>query len=160
MNKWTETIQRGQKVEAFVKQELLPSVGISCILNNQVKKTDIDLRIGAVLIEIKTAFTPYPCEITPSGLNTSEHLTLDYANIEKYDDDVKILFLVRYNNPRVCWIRAGKVKEIIRNNPKRIYSRSGRTFKDKRKKIGIAFSECEDLTHLFPPNILEKINSL
>lgn len=160
MNKWSETFQRGRKTEEFVKQDLFPSVGVNCVLNNKIDQTSIDMKIGTIPVEVKTAFTPYPSSPTPAGLSAEEHLTLDYSNIEKYDDNVRILFIVRYKEPRVCWILTKKVKQIIQDNPQRVYLRSGRTFKDKYKKIGIALSECEDITHLFAPNILAKINSL
>lgn len=160
-NLWQFSKNRGAVVEDYVLQRLFPSIGLKCTKNNGEDVKEIDLMIEGVPLEVKTAFTPYPKTPTPAKLTAEEHLTLDAANIAKYPREALLLFLVRYDDkPKVCFISAGRVKDIVANIPYRIYTRSGRSLKDKRKKIGIAFEECIDITHCFHPDVLNEMKSI
>lgn len=162
-NLWQNSLSRGSAAENFVVETLFPSIGIKALCNNNANKDShgsresVDIRIFDLRVDVKVAFTPYPSKITPSGLNNDEHLTIDFANIEKYDRCTLLLFLVRYDKPRVLLISAGAIKDIIHENPGRIYSRSARSMKDKQKKIGISILECEDITHFFPNETILQI---
>lgn len=157
-NLWQFSKGRGAAAEDYVLQRLFPSIGLKCTKNNRQDVKEIDLMLEGVPLDVKTAFTPYPKTPTPAKLTAEEHLTLDAANIAKYPREVLLLFLVRYDDkPRVCFISAGRVKDIVANTPYRTYMRSGRSFKDKQKKIGVAFGECIDITHHFHPDVLDEM---
>lgn len=160
-NTWKEAKTLGSKVELLMKEVVLPQIfqtQIHC--NNDKNNTLPDLRIGSVEVEIKTAFTPYPKAITPSGLPCEEHITIDYANVLNYNDNLPIFILMAYDKPRLLFITAGEIKAIIKANPKRIYTRSPRSPKDKNKKIGIAASECKDVTIHINEEVMLIINEL
>jgi len=143
LNVWNKSRRVGERVEDIVR-EALNAVGHSLNKNNDEVKTEVDLAsANNARVEVKCAFTPYPSSPTPAKLSSKEHLTLDVANIDKYDDDVFIVFAIHYPETKGIYaIEVRKCKEIIRDNPRRVYLRSARTGKDKLKKVGISLAEC------------------
>lgn len=146
LNKWKLSTKVGGKVEQIVC-EALNSLGNDFVLNNITDVKEVDLTDGQMTVEVKTAFTPYPRgkkNLTPAGLTSENHLTLDKANIKKYDGIVLIVFAVVYPEVSGLYvIPAGKVKQILLDEPWREYTRSNRSFKDKSVKVGISLEECQ-----------------
>jgi len=148
LNAWSRSRKVGERVEDVIR-EALNSVGHDLTKNNGEVKTEVDLasqECAASRVEVKCAFTPYPSSPTPAKLQNTEHLTLDLANIEKYDDDVFIVFAVHYPlTVGIYAIEVSKCKKIIQEQPHRVYMRSKRTGKDKMKKVGISLNECFEI---------------
>lgn len=159
-NVWKYSKGRGHAVEKYCVEDLFPSIGLKAERNNSQNKKAVDLLVEGISVDVKTAFTAYPQPRTPAGLTSQEHLTLDHANVMKYNRNVLLLFLVRYGEPKVLIIPVGKVRDIMAKEPQRIYIRSMRSLKDKQKKVGIAISECIDLTHMFPAEVVDMIEDL
>ena len=120
---------------------------MSCVDNTLVNVKNPDLR-GESLLDVKILKSPYPSSPTPAGLSAEEHLTLDYANVMgDYPPHTLLVLVVDYTAAGVQtkglhFITAGQVQEIVKNNPKRVYSRSARSTKDKIKKVAISTKEC------------------
>lgn len=161
LNDWDYAKLLSNNVELLVRMAI-NSIGFDYIRNNFEIRQAVDLAQADRQIEVKCAFTPYPKDPTPAGLACCEHITLDHANIIKYEDDV-VLFIVVANYPErngLFSITAGRCKEIIAAHPERNYTRSQRTRKDKVKKIGIAISECLDLSHIVAQDIMQELLSV
>lgn len=159
-NIWKFSTNRGKAAEDYVIDELLPSIGLKVTRNNTRDVKAVDALVGDIPVDVKIAFTPYPSDRTPAGLTSGEHLTVDYPNIMKYSRRTLLLFLVRYEEPQILLISAGKIRDIIARDPSRIYMRSKRSFKDKEKKIGISMKECRNITRYFPANVIDKIHDI
>lgn len=145
----------------FVRQILIPDAR----KNNSENVRAVDLMLQEMPLEVKTAFSPYPPgnppRKTPSGLVSQDHLTIDEANVLKYKRETIILFLVCYDEPKVFLVSAGKILDTIAACPNRIYSRSDRTEKDKRRKIGVSASlDCQDITSSFSAEALGAMKEL
>lgn len=145
-NSWKEAKSVGRSAEMALIQALSKHVGLDLIRNNAENVKAEDARLDCY-VDVKFLETPYPSSPTPSGLSRNEHLTLDVANIEKYPDSTLLFMIVDYRASDVdtaglYLISAGKVRSIMTENPKRLYSRSSRSLKDKIRKVGISTSEC------------------
>lgn len=145
-NSWSEAKAVGRSAEDALIRALAAHVGLDLIRNNAENVKALDARLDC-LVDVKFLGTPYPSSPTPSGLRRDEHLTLDVANIEKYPDSTMLFMVVDYRASDVDTaglfiISAGKVRAIMAQNPKRVYSRSSRSTKDKMRKIGISTEEC------------------
>lgn len=147
LNNWKSSISEGKLAELAFADLLLKHMGIKLGENNaeNVRAEDYS---GVFIADLKYLKKPYPSSPTPSGLTRDEHATLDHANILKYDDNVLIIMVVDYtgddsDTKGLFFITAGKVKELLLENPKLKYSRSSRSHADKVVKIGVSlFKHC------------------
>jgi hypothetical protein len=142
LNAWTPALAEGKRAEYAFGMLLLKHMGINVTPNNIENQRAVDFR-GDFVGDVKFLRSPYPSSPTPAGLPREEHLTLDVANVDKYPDHTLIIMCVDYTSAGLetqglYFITAGKVREIIAKNPKRVYKRSQRTQKDKVLKIGIS----------------------
>lgn len=145
LNQWDLALTEGKLAELAFAILLEKHLGIRVSPNNTENVKAVDCR-GEFLADVKILKSPYPSQKTPSGLDKSEHITLDVANVDKYADDVAIQMIVDYTAAGVqtagwYWITAGRVREIMAKHPERVYSRSARTAKDKSVKVGISINE-------------------
>ena len=146
LDRWEASIEAGHSAEAAIILTFHQFLGISLYSNTKENVKNPDLR-GEVLLEHKILKSSYPKPITPAGLPQAEHLTLDYSNVMNYPPNTMIVMTVDYTRDGLptkglYFITAGRVHEIIAQNPERIYLRSQRSAKDKSKKVGISTKEC------------------
>jgi len=146
LDRWEASIEAGKTAEAAIAITFYLHLGMVCEDNTKERLKNPDLR-GNTCFDVKILKSPYPKEITPAGLKQGEHLTLDASNVEDYPDTTMLLMIVDYTGTGVqtkglYYITAGRVKEILKLNHKRLYSRSQRSAKDKVRKIGISTKEC------------------
>ena len=147
LDRWEASIEAGKSAEAAILITFFQHLGLDLHDNTKDNVKNPDLR-GECLLDSKILKSPYPAAKTPAGLEAGEHLTLDYINVmEDYPPNTMIVMTVDYTASGVptkglYFITAGRVREIVKQNPKRVYMRSNRTAKDKSKKIGISTKEC------------------
>ena len=149
LNQWDLALTEGKLAELAFAVLLGKHMGIKVTSNNTEDVKAVDCR-GEFQADVKILKAPYPAQKTPSGLDKSEHVTLDVANINKYADDVAIQMIVDYTEAGVptagwYWITAGRVREIMSLHPERVYSRSSRSMKDKVVKVGISINEANQV---------------
>ena len=149
LNRWEKSLPEGKLAEAAFALLMGRHMGINVVSNNTENIKAEDCRCDFIA-EIKVLRSPYPRQRTPAGLDSSKHITLDQANIDKYHDNTLLALIVDYTEQGVdteglyC-ITAKQVRQIVKDNPDRVYSRSARTVKDKSVKIGISTDECAQI---------------
>ena len=150
-NAWAASIKAGKAAEAAIAITFFTYLGMICEDNTREDVKATDLR-GNAVIEVKHLCAPYPAAVSPAGLPPEEHITLDYANIMKADPRIMLTMPVDYTGKGIqtkglYLLTVGAVQQIVRDNPGRVYTRSGRTSQDKVKKIGISTKECGRLAY-------------
>ena len=149
LNHWEAALDAGLHGEARALVLFNQHMGLLLEANNLEVVTAIDLH-GEIHIDMKVLRRPYPSPISPAGLTAEEHVTLDFASINKYPDNLSIFCVVDYRPKHptagVFYITAGRVKEILSEHPERKYSRSARGWKDKVLKVGISTQEMGQIT--------------
>ena len=152
LNTWALSKTLGESMEASFVRVMYEQIGVVATKANGVDKKNIDLRFDCAS-DVKYLLSPYPRNPTPAGLTPETHVTLDVANINKYPSDTIIWMVVDYRGAGVktCglfWTTAGKVQTLMELFPKRVYSRSARTFSDKVLKVAVSTEELASV--LFP----------
>lgn len=145
LDRWEASIKAGRTTEAAISLTFYKHLGWICEDNTQERVKNPDLR-GTSVLEAKLALSPYPSSPTPAGLTSEEHITLDQSNLFDYADDTTIWVVVDYTGSGhktkgLYYIKAADAKRIIRENPKRCYTRSARTAKDKVAKCALSTKE-------------------
>jgi hypothetical protein len=150
LDRWEASIEAGNAAEAALILMFARHLGITLHPNAVDNPKNPDLR-GEFLLDSKVLKSPYPSSPTPAGLTQEEHITLDYSNVmEDYPPDTVLAITVDYTGSGVqtkgfYLIPVFMVREIVKNNPNRVYSRSQRSSKDKSKKVAISTKECARL---------------
>ena len=152
LDRWEASIKAGKATEAAIAITFYTHLGMVCEDNTRERVKNPDLK-GSCTLDAKLALSPYPSSPTPAGLTSAEHVTLDQSNLADYPADTTIWVVVDYTAAGIqtkglYYIKAGVAREIIKNNPKRCYSRSSRTAKDKVAKCAISTREMG--RHAFP----------
>ena len=142
LNNWNLSKAAGESMERSFVRVMYTQFGLEATHENEIDKKKLDLNITCDA-DVKFLTAPYPSSPTPAGLTAHTHLTLDVANVTKYPANTLIFMVVDYRKAGVetCglfWISAGKVVEIMEQQPKRVYSRSFRSNSDKVLKVAIS----------------------
>ena len=151
LNSWSQSRSFGSLVEQAFREIMEESLGLVFVAANEEDVKAVDLKRSGNVVDLKCLQSPYPRTPTPAKLTAETHLTLDHANLVKYEPSTEIWMVVDYRDAGVptagiYMISAGKVLEILEANPSRKYKRSSRTSMDKEIKIAVSTEECGRFT--------------
>jgi hypothetical protein len=149
LNQWDKALSEGKLMEVAFAVLMKKHLGINVTPNNLENVKAVD-NTCTFVSDLKFLRSPYPSQKTPAGLDREEHLTLDVANIDKYSDDTLLAMVVDYTESGVdtegfYLIPVREVRAIMERDPKRVYTRSARTSKDKSVKVGISINEAAQI---------------
>lgn len=149
LNQWEKALPEGKLAEAAFAILMQRHMGMTVIPNNTENVRTEDCKVEFVA-DVKVLQAPYPSQRTPAGLDKDEHLTFDLANIDKYPDNTVLAIIADYSAAGTLtegfyFIPVKRVREIIKEHPERVYTRSARTNRDKSVKVGISTRECSQI---------------